>query len=66
MSQAAVGPPDREHLVQLNANQVEILRGWLEWPNGSLRINDRLVLNAVVGGGILVRTDPYRYPEARG
>lgn len=53
--------PDRDHMVQINASGTADLRTWLERPNGSVILDKRLSLNAVEDGGILVRTNPYRY-----
>lgn len=50
--------PDREHIVQLNADERESLRKFLEQPNGSWSAR-RATVEAVVGGGILIRTKPY-------
>jgi hypothetical protein len=50
---------DREYVIQLSARQVARLRAWLEFPNGGLPL-DRVTFEAVEGGGILVRSDPYR------
>lgn len=54
---------DREHVIQLNAAQTADLRAWLARPNGSLTdgFNGRMTMDAVEGGGILVRTRPYSY-----
>lgn len=55
--------PDREHIVQLSQTQVEALLHWLTAFRraGSASIGDRLSLNAVEGGGVLVRTWPYAH-----
>lgn len=62
---------EREYSVQLSWLQVTKLRAWLgeprwnpgdNWavtPNGSLPLG-RVNFEAVMGGGILVRTQPYR------
>jgi len=52
---------DRDHHVQLNAAQVADLQKFLERPNGSATTGGRLTVNAVAGGGVLVRTRPYAY-----
>lgn len=52
---------DREHIVQLNRDEVSNICEWSDRPNGSLILGGRLSLNAVEGGGILVRTKPYVY-----
>lgn len=49
---------DREHIVELGRAQRETLIEWLQNPNGSHRAG-RVTFEAVEGGGILVRTDPY-------
>lgn len=54
---------DREHLVQLSASQTFTFRRWLEFPNGSLSLDRRFSVNAVEGGGILIRTQPYSHEE---
>lgn len=51
--------PDREHLTELNPGGTGKLRAWLASPNGSLTMG-RVTFEAVAGGGILVRTQPYR------
>lgn len=51
-------PVDREHIVAVAAKHMDNLRRWLERPNGSFTA-DRVTLEAVEGGGILVRTQPY-------
>lgn len=53
---------DREHHIQLNAAQTEDFRQWLARPNGSsLGDGQRLTVDAVSGGGVLIRTRPYVY-----
>lgn len=53
---------DREHVIQLSATEVEAMRRWLERPSGSLPgDHPRLSMDAVEGGGVLVRTRPYSY-----
>lgn len=49
---------DREHIVPVAAKHMDNLRRWLERPNGSFTA-DRVTLEAVEGGGILVRTQPF-------
>lgn len=50
---------DREHIVQLNIAELAQLRRFLTDPSGSHQAGDRLSVNAVEGGGVLVRTRPY-------
>lgn len=58
--------PDREHIVQLNAAETAQLRRWLDrGPSGSVRVGKRLTMDAVEGGGMLVRTRPYSYQNVR-
>lgn len=59
-------PAQREHIVQLNNNDRMKLLEWMKSPNGSHRIG-RVNFEAVEGGGLLVRTDPYgvEYIELR-
>jgi hypothetical protein len=57
---------DRDHHVQLNATQTADLREWLARPSGSLSDGGRLTVDAVSGGGVLVRTRPYSYQHAIG
>jgi hypothetical protein len=52
---------DRDHTVQLNAVQTADLAQWLTRPNGSMSDGQRLSVDAVSGGGVLVRTRPYSY-----
>lgn len=55
--------PDRDHHVQLNASDRRSLLAWLERPSGSWHSDDpsRVTVDAVAGGGVLVRTRPYSY-----
>lgn len=53
-------PMQFEHLVQINNNDRMQLREWMASPNGSHRIG-RVNFEAVVGGGLMIRTDPYDY-----
>lgn len=54
---------DRDHHVQLDRNQTEHLIGWLDrgMRSGSWVGDTRLSVDAVAGGGILIRTRPYAY-----
>lgn len=52
---------DRDHSVQLNAIQTADLAQWLTRPNGSMSDGQRLSVDAVSGGGVIVRTRPYKY-----
>lgn len=52
---------DRDHHVQLNDAERQTLIGFLERPNGSWTGQGRLSVDAVSGGGVLVRTRPYSY-----
>lgn len=51
---------DRGHIVEIYQRDMDRLRAWLERPNGSLSVGRRVTLEAVGGGGILIRTRPYR------
>lgn len=56
--------PDRDHHVQLNNTDRRALLAWLERPNGSWHpdaSNSRVTMDAVEGGGVLVRTRPYHF-----
>lgn len=54
--------PDRAHWVDIRYPDMARLRKWMERPNGSfIATGWRVVFDAVEGGGIAVRTDPYRY-----
>jgi hypothetical protein len=53
---------DREHIVQLNCKEREDLIKWLNHPSGA-HLDGRATFEAVQGGGILVRTQPYSYNE---
>lgn len=57
---------DRDHHIQLSSAQVTELTMWLARVprSGSVQIHDRLTVEAVEGGGILVRTRPYQYIPA--
>jgi hypothetical protein len=52
---------DREHIVQVNSRDSVTLVQWLTSVprSGSVWVGDRVSLNAVEGGGVLVRTRPY-------
>lgn len=52
---------DRDHIVQVD--QSDRMKFWefLKRPSGSLPLGNRLTVEAVQGGGILVRTRPYSY-----
>lgn len=57
---------DREHIVQLNDRERRALLAFAERPGGSWRPEGaesgrRLNVEAVEGGGLLIRTQPYRY-----
>lgn len=54
---------DRAHIVQLNHWETRNLVEWLDSlpRGGSESLGDRLTLDAVENGGILVRTRPYTY-----
>lgn len=53
-------PMQHEHIVQINNNDRMQLCEWMASPNGSHRIG-RVNFEAVVGGGLMIRTDPYDY-----
>lgn len=52
---------DRDHHVQLNDAQRRELISFLERPNGSWTGGGRLSVDAVAGGGALIRTRPYQH-----
>jgi len=59
---------DRPHHVQLNSSDRASLLRWLERPNGYWRPADmdsrpRVGVDAVEGGGVLIKTQPYVYVE---
>jgi len=56
----AVDELAREHVIQV-AGPHRILQQWLDNPNGSLGLGNRVTFEAVANGDILVRTKPYRY-----
>ena len=51
-------PAQHDHHVQLSASDRAQLLAWLADPNGAC-IFQRVTFEAVVGGGVLVRTKPY-------
>lgn len=51
-------PMQHEHIVQINNDERMKLLEWMARPNGSHPIG-RVNFEAVAGGGLLVRTDPY-------
>lgn len=57
---------DRDHHVQLNSTDRRSLLAWLERPSGSWHADgpSRVTVDAVEGGGVLVRTRPYSYQHA--
>lgn len=57
---------DRDHHVQLNSSDRRSLLAWLERPSGSWHSDgpSRVTVDAVEGGGVLVRTRPYSYQHA--
>lgn len=52
---------DREYIAELSRQERMELAEWLKNPSGGLRLGDRVTVESVVGGGILIRTQPYRY-----
>ena len=48
----------REHVVPLNRNDATRLAAFATRPNGAMRLADRLTIEAVEGGGLLIRTLP--------
>lgn len=56
---------DREHIVQLNAQQVRALLDWADGAGSSgshvTGVDNRLTVEAMTGGGLLIRTRPYTY-----
>jgi hypothetical protein len=48
-----------ERIAQVAAHHVDVLKSWLEDPNGSMSTG-RVTFEAVEGGAILVRTRAYR------
>lgn len=50
----------REYIVQINRYDAAKLSEFAVRPNGSLRLGQRLVVEAVEGGGLLVRTQGFR------
>jgi len=50
-----------EHIVELFSRDMPALRQWLQNPNGAFcDAGPRITLEAVQGGGILVRTRPFQ------
>jgi hypothetical protein len=52
-------PVEREYIVELNFKEKEELSRWLNRPNGGCYFT-RASFELVEGGGILVRTRPYK------
>lgn len=52
-----------EHIITIGSADRERLLEWLAAPNGSLRLSERLVYEAVEGGGVMVRTTPWKPQE---
>lgn len=50
---------DREHIVGIRADRMDDLREWMQSPNGGHPVG-RVTFESVEGGGIWVRTRPYR------
>lgn len=53
-------PQPAEHIVTIGSAERERLLAWLAAPSGSLRLNERLCYEAVEGGGVMVRTEPWK------
>ena len=51
---------DREHIVQINRADAVKLSAFATKPNGALALGNRLTVEAVEGGGLLIRTAPFR------
>lgn len=62
--------PDREHVVTISRSDVAKLRKWLEFPNGASPImgtrHQSVHFEAVEGGAVMVRTQPFRYNPPQG
>lgn len=57
---------DREHIVQMSSHETQKLREWLAHPSGSFSSSTGdVAFDAVQGGGVLVRTQPYAARQAR-
>jgi hypothetical protein len=57
---------DREHIIQLNGVQTRDLTKWLTGgPSGAMGDGQRLTVEAVQGGGVLIRTRPYSFQGDR-
>jgi hypothetical protein len=56
---------DRDHHVQLSSTDRRSMLQWLERPSGAWTTDNpsRVTLNAVEGGGVLVRTRPYAHVD---
>lgn len=57
----AVTRPEREYIVQIGRADAIKLSAFATNPNGSMRLGNRLTIEAVEGGGLLVRTKPVGY-----
>ncbi len=57
--------PDREHIVDIYYRDMAELRTWMERPNGAHVVSDRVSFEAVEGGGVWIRTKPFRYQAPR-
>jgi hypothetical protein len=53
-------PQPAEHVITISSEQREVLLDWLENPNGTLRMTGRLAVEAVEGGGVMIRTEPWK------
>lgn len=54
---------NHDHIVQIPGTKMLAFTEWLRRRSGSYNIG-RVTFCAVTDGGLLVRTQPYRYPES--
>lgn len=47
---------NHEHIIQLSREQAQRLARFAERPSGGLRLDEQITVEAVEGGGLLVRT----------
>lgn len=53
-------PQPAEHVITISSAEREKLLAWLGRPNGSLGVAARVTFEAVEGGGVMIRTRPWK------
>lgn len=54
-----------EHIITItNEDRLKLLE-WLAAPNGSLAVHERVTMESVEGGGVMIRTRPWKPQEKK-